>query len=97
MITCCNCGRNTSISNVKLAFFMRSKEKVFAPEERDDRSDDDQKIYDSIPENERYTYGLTHRSVVEAIKKLHSKKTKELRVKWNSNINVTNIATSNLN
>ena len=74
MITCCNCGRSTSINNVKLAFFMHSKEKVFDPEERDDWSDDDQKIYDSIPENERYTYGLTHRSVVETFKKLHSKK-----------------------
>ena len=27
MITCCNCGRSTSINNVKLAFFMHSKER----------------------------------------------------------------------
>lgn len=74
MITCCNCGRCISVNDAHLSAIQRSKEKFFDPEERDDWSDDDQKIYDSIPENERYTYGLTHRSVVETFKKLHSKK-----------------------
>lgn len=74
MITCCNCGRCIPINNLQLSAVHRSTGKVFDPEERDDWSDNDQKIYDSIPENERYTYGLTHRSVVETFKKLHSKK-----------------------
>lgn len=77
MITCCNCGRSISVNNVQPSVIQRSTGKVFDPEERDDWSDDDQKIYDSIPENERYTYGLTHRSVVDTFKALHSKKNEE--------------------
>lgn len=77
MLTCCLCGRSTTLFNKKHEEVKQWTAKYFDPDERDDWTDEDQSIYDSVPKNERYSYGLTYRSVVEAFKAAHSKKDKE--------------------